>query len=180
MSLALVKKIRAKYPTPLGAKHALFLIELAQAKGAGLLKKTSGTRIRLPKPWNIDVSQDILCIRELGVVNHYDVLKDGEGKATPTWALVGPIDPARYVDVGAITPPSPEPPAPVPPSPVPDPPCQCGEVIETLAAMELRAIERQEALMSVLARLENDNRKPRAFTGSARIIGTMTGTVGGV
>jgi hypothetical protein len=182
MSLALVKKIRAKYPTPLGAKHALFLIELAQTKGAGLLKKTNGTRIRLPKPWNIDVSQDILCIRELGVVNHYDVLKDGEGAAKPAWNLVGPIDPERYVDVSnapaPIPVPEPEPPAPVPPAPVP--PCQCAEVVEMIAANELRAIERQEAVMTVLARLENDNRKPRTFTGSARIIGTMTGSVGGV
>ena len=181
MSLALVKKIRAKYPTPLGAKHALFLIELAQAKGAGLLKKTTGTRIRLPKPWNVDVSQDILCLREDGGVNHYDILKDGEGAAKPTWSLVGPIDPARYVDVSnapaPIPVPEPEPPAPVPPAPVP--PCQCAEVIETLAAMELRDVERHEAVLVLLHRLINAERMPRALSGKAGFL-SLSGQVDGV
>jgi hypothetical protein len=118
MSLQIVRKIRAKYPTPLGSQHAAFLVELARAiPGAGLLKKTSGTRIKLPKPWNVEVSQDIICFYDpkTDTATHYDVLKDGEGEAKPTWNLIGPIDGLRYVDVSAGPAPTPTPPA--PPSP---------------------------------------------------------------
>jgi hypothetical protein len=139
MSLQIVRKIRAKYPTPLGSQHAAFLVELARAiPGAGLLKKTSGTRIKLPKPWNVEVSQDIICLFAGATLNHYDVLKDGEGVAKPTWALVGPIGAERYVDVSAG-------PAPAPPSP-PAPPTPPGDSLPKCLA-DLRVIvARLEAL----------------------------------
>ena len=176
MSLAIVKKVRAKYPTPLGKEHAAFLVEVAQALKMGLLKKTSGTRIKLPKPYNVPVAQDIACERKGDLVLHYDILADGEGEARPTWSLIGPIDPARYVDVGVSVPEPPQP-EPVPdPEPVPG----LGEIVELLTAMELRNEERHEALVTRLDRIANGLRRERPFTGSARWIGEIKGTVGGV
>lgn len=139
MSLAVVRQIRSKYPTPLGARHAEFLVELAQTLGQGLLLKTSGTRIRLPQPWNVDVAQDIICVLDpnTGTATHYDVLEDGEGAARPGWSLVGPIDPKRYLSVSA---PSPT------PSPVPAP--LPGDTLDA-CVRDLRA---------VLARLEALNK----------------------
>lgn len=106
MSLAVVRQIRSKYPTPLGGRHAEFLVELARTLNHGLLLKPSGTRIRLPKPWDVDVAQDIICILDArtGTATHYDVLEDGEGEARPGWSLVGPIDPKRYLSVSASEP----------------------------------------------------------------------------
>ena len=188
MSLAIVKKVRAKYPTPLGKEHAAFLIEVARALKMGLLKKTSGTRIKLPKPYSVEVAQDIACERKGDQVLHYDILKDGEGEAKPTWRLVGPIDPARYVDVGASAPEPPQPPS------EPDPPADdipiralLDEIRDEQTAqgvflIELRAelAAQHEDVIVRLDRLANAMRKSRPFEGSARFIGTMRGTVEGV
>lgn len=123
MSLAIVTKIRKKYPTPLGSKHAQCLVEISQAiRGSGLLKKTSGTRIKLPKPWNVEVAQDIICLRTSAGVDHYDIFKDGEGEASPTWNLVGPIDPDRFVNVTPDPIPVPDPNPNPTPGPAPTPP----------------------------------------------------------
>lgn len=169
MSLAIVKKVRATYPTPLGKQHAAFLIELAQAiPGAGLLKKTSGTRIKLPKPYNVEVAQDILCLFDGSILNHYDVLKDGEGKATPTWSLVGPIDSSRYVSVSTpLPPPTPD------PEPEPD-------IRVLIAGLSAKLDAQHAAVVQRLDGLYDDNRRPRRVTGSAGWIGSINGEVSGV
>lgn len=184
MSVEIVESVRVKYPTPLGATHGAFLVELARTLGggAGLLAKDWGTFVRLPD--GRGVAQDIICYLVPGGATHFDCLGDGEGAAIPTWHEIGPIDPARYVDVGAT--PIPEPPAPVPPVPVPVPPVPCkaveasAEVLDALHEIRMEQARVNEIVIQALARLENDNRKPRAFTGSARFIGTMTGEVKGV
>lgn len=174
MSLAIVKKVRAKYPTPLGNKHALFLIEVSQAiKGSGLLKKTSGTRITLPKEHgSVQVAQDIICLRRGAEVDHYDILKDGEGEAKPTWNLVGPIDPARFVDVSL---------APIPvPKPIPEPTPQPPDVLTVLAGMRAEIQARFDRVDAGLEELAADHRKTRKVTGSAGWLGTIDGEISGV
>lgn len=78
-----VSDIRVKYPTPLGATHGQFLIEVACATGKGLLKKDWGTFVRLPN--GVGVAQDIMA-EPNGI--HYDILGDGENSAIPNWDLV--------------------------------------------------------------------------------------------
>lgn len=185
MSLEIVEAVRVKYPTPLGASHGAFLIELARTLGggAGLLAKDWGTFVRLPD--GRGVAQDIICYRVPGGATHFDCLGDGEGAATPAWHEIGPIDPARYVDVGTVPvpePPQPEPPTPPQPQPQPPAPVLCGaaEVLDALHEMRLENAERYDAMLSILARIEDANRKPRPFTGSARFIGRIEGEVGGI
>src|SRR5689334_19409574 len=114
MSLQIVQTVRAKYPTPLGAQHALFLLEVAGALGLGLLKKSGGSFIVLPD--GTKVSQD--CVMERSGV-HFDILSDGEGVAEPRFdKLLNPdgtpflTDPNNYYAVASVpvTPPPPEPP----------------------------------------------------------------------
>lgn len=76
--------------------------------------------------------------------------------------------------------PQPEPPAPVPVPVTCEAKTAAAEVLDALHEMRLENAERWDALLSILARLENNDRKPRPFTGSARFIGTMKGEVGGV
>lgn len=83
--LATIQTIRAKYPTPLGATHGRFLVELALALGMDLLRKSYGTHVVLPD--GTGVSQDVLLDpARIG----YDVLSDGEGAARPVWS--GPVE----------------------------------------------------------------------------------------
>lgn len=136
-NVEIVKSVRDKYPTPLGAQHAACLMEIARTLGnkAGLLRKESGTFIETPVG---KVAQDIICYPS---GDHYDVLGDAENTATPGWSYVGLVDPARYVAVSA----QPEPgPTPTPtPTPIPSP---GGDVqkamLETLALIlvELRLL----------------------------------------
>lgn len=115
--IEIVRQVRAKYPTPLGDRHAEFLIEVASATGKGLLRKDSGTRIltRLGP-----VAQDILT--DPGGTMHYDILMDGEGAAEPTWSEVGPYDKVRYVAVPKQgSDPEPDPDPDPEPDPQPDP-----------------------------------------------------------
>lgn len=97
--LSTVQAVRAKYPTPLGARHAAFLLEVAKATGKGLLRKDGGTNIELPD--GTRVAQDIVMERDGS--HHYDILGDGEGAATPGWDDKGPIDASRYYDVGGAS-----------------------------------------------------------------------------
>lgn len=87
-----VQRIRVRYPTPLGVLHPLFLIEVAQATGAKLLRKDGGTHVTLPT--GVNVSQDILMFGDQGI----DILSDGEGAAVPTWQEKGQIL-GEYIDV---------------------------------------------------------------------------------
>lgn len=101
MSLQIVESIRSKYPTPLGGHHAAFLLEVAAALGKGLLKKSGGSRITLPD--GTTVSQDSVMLPD---GRHWDILSDGEGKASPRYDLLtNPdgtpflTDPANYYPV---------------------------------------------------------------------------------
>jgi hypothetical protein len=187
MSQEIVERVRVKYPTPLGERHGAFLIELARTLGggAGLLAKDWGTFVELPD--GRKVAQDIICYRVPDGAVHYDCLKDGEGVAEAVWQDKGPIDPARYVDVGAA--PIPVPPAPVPPPPAPpapQPPVTCNavaagaEVLDALHEIRLELNKQHEVMLMALARLENDNRKARPVTVSGWRTGTLKGEVSGV
>jgi hypothetical protein len=92
-----VKRIRAKYDTPLGARHWQFLVELAQAIGARLFRKDGGTNILIPA-LNVHVSQDIIVMPN---GEGFDVLGDGEGAATPGWDSKGQMV-GEFVDVSGV------------------------------------------------------------------------------
>ena len=94
-------RIRAHFPTPLGAYHPDFLIAVARATGAKLLRKEHGTKIVLPS--GVSVSQDILVFNE--GADCYDILSDAEGAARPSWQPKGAIA-GEYVDVSAAPPPA--------------------------------------------------------------------------
>ena len=134
--LDIVKQVRAKYPTPLGGQHAAFLLDCAKTlgKGAGLLRKDSGTNILLPD--GVRVAQDIICYPTGRI---FDILRDGEGAAEPTWgeANGSPVEASRYYAVGA-TPPPPPPPDPPPPDqpPTHPPPVDLSGVIARLDAID--------------------------------------------
>lgn len=191
MSQAIVEAVRVKYPTPLGAQHGAFLIDLARTLGggAGLLFKDWGAFVELPD--GRKVAQDIICYRVLGGATHFDVLVDGEGAAEPTWQDKGPVEPARYVDVGAAPVPVPQPPAPVPNpgTSVPNPgtvrACKAvdaaAEVLDAIHELRLEQAKVADAILRALARLENANRLPRKVTVSGgRWIGTLSGQVNGI
>lgn len=104
---ATITRIRAKYPTPLGAQHAAFLIEVAKALGVFLFRKDSGTHVTLPN--GVNVSQDIIVYADR---EGFDILGDAEGAATPTWGPKGQMV-GELVDVsglGGVTPPTDPPP----------------------------------------------------------------------
>lgn len=103
---AVLRPIRAKYPTPLGTQHAAFLVEAAKATGAKLLRKDAGTNVVLPS--GVAVSQDILVFSN--GAECFDILSDAEGAAIVTWQPKGQIA-GEYVDVGGVVQP------PVPPVP---------------------------------------------------------------
>lgn len=122
---ATVARIRAQFPTPLGARHAEFLRLLAAViqgqpggAGAGLLRKSGGTTVTLPD--GVTVAQDIICFPDGRI---FDCLGDGEGAATPSWSEAegSPVDRSRYYAVAGDTLPQPQPnPQPNPqPQPVP-------------------------------------------------------------
>ncbi len=92
MSLQIVQSVRSKYPTPLGADHPAFLLEVAAKLGKGLLKKTGGTRIFLPD--GTGVSQD--CVMDPDG-KHWDILSDGEGAAEPRFDLLTNPDGSPYL-----------------------------------------------------------------------------------
>jgi len=123
--LGTVQRIRAGYPTPLGARHAEFLIEVARATRAKLLRKDAGSNVQLPS--GDHVSQDVLIFDGFGI----DALSDAEGAAIPTWQEKGPI-PGDYIDVGDATP------APAPPPG--DPGDRLGALEARVAALETRRL----------------------------------------
>jgi hypothetical protein len=73
-----------------------------------------------------------------------------------------------------------------PPAPKPLPACQCkaidaaAEVLDLLQEVRLEQAKSHDAILRALARLENDNRKPRPVTVSGRWVGTLKGDVGGI
>lgn len=136
MSFEVVKQVRSKYPTPLGAAHGQFLMEVASATGKGLVRKDWGTFVRLPD--GTGVSQD--CVMDI-TGRHWDILVDGENSAGPAWELVVDsnsgqplvLEQKRYYDVPAV---APEPPLVPLPDPEPVPPAA-----DPASEARLRALE---------------------------------------
>jgi hypothetical protein len=112
--LAEVQSIRSKYPTPLGATHAAFLIEVAKTLGAKLFKKPGGSNVLLPN--GVPVSMDIIILNGQWI----DILSDSEGAANPTWDAHDNAT-GEFVDVSGLGTPVPPPPVINQPPAVPDP-----------------------------------------------------------
>lgn len=169
--LPTVQRIRAKYPTPLAAQHANFLIEVGVATGAKLLRKEAGTNVLLPN--GMRCSQDILMFDGEGV----DILSDGEGAAIASWQEKGPIageyiDPKQFV----VTPPPVEPPPPVNPPPPPAPAVDLKPILDAIAqakqenATNLAVLDKKiEAVMADVAALRVQLAK--GFDGRVRVLG---------
>lgn len=139
--LAVIQRVRAKYPTPLGASHGAFLIEAAQQTGGKLLRKEAGTNVLLPS--GVRVSQDILVFGGEGI----DILSDGEGAAIPAWQEKGPI-PGEYIDVGGVVP---QPDQPQEPKPAPS--VDLSAVLARLDLMEKRSLAAQADTVASILRL---------------------------
>lgn len=108
MSQAIVAQIRSQYPTPLAGSHGLFLIEVAQKLGGGLLKKDFGTFVTLPN--GTKVAQDIYAAPPVnGISKCWDILQDGEGAANPVFNPSDDQPESRYYAVGTQPEPQPEP-----------------------------------------------------------------------
>ena len=105
MSQQIVAQVRSRYPTPLGAQHLAFLVDVARTLGLGLLKKTTGSHI--PHPTAGGVSQDVV-MRQDGAA--WDILIDAEADARPAFNVIGLLDPQRYVAVDGAQP-DPDPPS---------------------------------------------------------------------
>lgn len=101
--LYLVQTVRTTYPTPLGDRHGQFLIDVARATGAKLLRKDAGSHVTLPDGRN--VSQDILVFSN--GQECFDILSDAEGAASPAWQEKGAIA-GEYYDVSAAPAPPPD------------------------------------------------------------------------
>jgi len=106
--LDIVTAVRAKYPTPLGAQHAAFLVELVTtlSHGAGLLLDAGGNFIQLSN--GVKVEADIVCYPD-GTI--YDCLGSSGEAATPQWGLANgsPASPSRYYRVTDTPEPAPVP-----------------------------------------------------------------------
>jgi hypothetical protein len=137
--LSTVIAVRSHYPTPLGAQHPAFLIAVAKATGAKLLRKDAGSHVTLPN--GVNVSQDVLMFGDQGV----DILSDAEGAAVASWQEKGQIL-GEYVDVSALG--SEPPPTPPPPSPL-----DLTDILRRLDALE----KRQPLIDGVKIALKTDN-----------------------
>lgn len=99
--LKVVEDVRKKYPTPLGARHPAFLIDLAKTLGAKLFRKDGGAHVTLPSGDN--VSMDIIILANTSPLDVWwvDVLGDAEGAGTPTWDA-HPNAGGEFVDVSSM------------------------------------------------------------------------------
>ena len=115
--LAEVTAERSRYGAVTPTDVAAILNAVAwrhRSDGWGLLEKTFGANCPTA---TTRIACDILVHRPSG--QHFDVLKDAEGSASPVWQNKGPIDLSRFlapVDPGTssggpVTPPEPQPPA---------------------------------------------------------------------
>jgi hypothetical protein len=144
---ATIEHIRAKYPTPLGATHPTFLIEVAQTLGVLLFKKDGGSHVTLPN--GVNVSQDIVLYPD----DHegFDILGDAEGAATPGWSSKGTMV-GEFVDVSGLSTGGSEP-GPKP-SPTPSPATTFGAAaaaLELAIANLTRTVQEQGKTIAALA-----------------------------
>jgi hypothetical protein len=95
------------------------------------------------------------------------------------------VEPVNYL---ALPPGDEEDDVPNPGTNVPNPGTVCAckaidaaaEVLDLLQEVRLEQAKSHDAILRALARLENDNRKPRPVTLSGRWVGTLKGEVGGI
>jgi hypothetical protein len=186
----IVARVRKTYPakmTKAQVGEAVYRIASeAQAEGhdVGVLLKDSGHRV--PSPVG-EISSDILV--DIPDQQEYDIFSNADGgdkkkpQAGPVWSKLeskvgGAHSGASMNDVRrpVVAQPVPSP----TPQPEPEEPSKPeqpdSDVIKALAAMTLRADERHEAVMTVLARLEDANRKPRKvsigrWSGDGQVFG---------
>lgn len=144
-AIPILEGLRNQFPTPLGLRHAEFLIRGAVAVGAKLLAKKGGTTVTLPD--GRTVSQDIFVFGTTGV----DILSDGEGAGKVVWQVKegesfhDTIDPADY----HLDTPGPVEHIPDPPSHIPDVPIPGLPRPEVIALME-------SAISAALAPVQED------------------------
>lgn len=141
--LATVQRIRSTYPTPLGARHWQFLVEVAQATGGKLFQKDGAVFV---PPLNLSVSQDIIIVGTEWI----DILGDGENRAIPAWdAHPDAGEPTRWIDVRGIKLPG----GPVDPPPPDDPKLDARvKVLEQeLVSLRSRVIELHTVIWNELA-----------------------------
>lgn len=143
--LADVTAERAKYGAVTPANVAAILNAVAwrhRSDGWGLLEKTFGANCPTGRT---SIACDILVHRPSG--QHFDVLRDAEGSASPVWQNKGPIDVSRFlapVDPGGssggpVTPPEPQ-----------APPVDLGPLLTRLDALE-RAVQALSSTVPPLA-----------------------------
>lgn len=169
-NLSIIQSTRAEYPTPLGAKHAEFLLAVAGKLGYGLYRKSGGTTVTMFD--GTTVSQDIVVAGRGGAM--FDILSDGEGLATPVFNPSDPTsDPDKFYAVaatgGADTGPIPSPPdSSVPHS---DPNAVLAKLDEAIAAIKSAQNLQQLAYADQINRLQAITLAipppaPRSFQGS--------------
>lgn len=111
--LAINQRVRAKYPTPLGARHWEYLVDFAQQAGVQLYRKDGGAHVLIP-PLNVNVSMDVVGRGSMG--NHWaDTLSDAEGAARPIWSVGDSPADGTYIDVSGVALPGQPGPGPTPP-----------------------------------------------------------------
>ncbi len=174
MSQQIVEEVRKQYPTPLGAQHAAFLVDLCRALGSeyGLYRKSGGDGIRMPD--GVFVSGDIVVTRD--GLQWFDVLEDNENKAKPEWSAhtnATPSDSRTFYDVGAgpvplpPTPPSQPPTIPLPPMG----PIDLGPVLDAIKAMAAEAKDRDERIFANLTAQISAIGKPKFPSYDATVFG---------
>ena len=142
--LAEVTAERSRYGAVTPTDVAAILNAVAwrhRSDGWGLLEKTFGANCPTA---TTRIACDILVHRPSG--QHFDVLKDAEGSASPVWQNKGPIDLSRFlapVDPGVssggpVTPPAPQ-----------GPPLDLGPLLTRLDALE-RAVQALSATVPPL------------------------------
>jgi len=144
--LADVTAERAKYGAVTPSDVAAILNAVAwrhRSDGWGLLEKTFGANCPTART---TIACDILVHRPSG--QHFDVLRDAEGSASPVWQNKGPIDVSRFL---APVDPGGSPGGPVtPPEPQAPPPVDLGPLLTRLDALE-RAVQALSSSVPPLA-----------------------------
>jgi hypothetical protein len=136
--LAIITRVRAKYPTPLGARHWEFLVDVAQQTVTQLYRKEDDNSVKIPA-LGVRVSLDIIGRGTLG--NQWaDILANSEGTADPVFQLKDTPALGEYVDVSGVALPGQPLPGPAPgPTPTPGPvpsPDVIASILARLDALE--------------------------------------------
>jgi hypothetical protein len=136
--IEVVQKHRKSFGAKVSPEDNTKLLKLiaAEVKG-GVLKKTEGNNCN-------GYSCDIICFAD---GRHFDVLRDSEGPAEPTWNFVGFIDPLRCELVSSSDPK----PDPTEPEPTDD---KLGTIIKLLMQQLIKQEEQNQALKAAIVELQ--------------------------